>query len=102
MQETLSHSLLVYNTPDVKIRLEYTDRLAIAHIYDLVRYTPKIRKEMDTTLRGLTKFLKFKGYAGLHAGIPRNLDKTKKLVMLMGFTYIGYSQGLDLYFYEGE
>lgn len=102
MQKTQqSNDLFIYEGIDFSLRLEYNREMAIIHLPRVDTFTPSSFKKMIKLRDQWWPFLTTVGYTAIFAAIPKGNWKTKKLVTLLGFNYIGTNEGQDIYIYQG-
>lgn len=95
-----SNRMPLYVTENYQIDLEYNDQYAILHI-PFLYLTKSVYQELKVRMEQLWEFIETIGYSGLWAAISPEDRKLKKMMDRFQWKYLGSSDGLDIYQYEG-
>lgn len=96
-EQPTSKRLTLIDKDSYTIDLEYNNTFAILHL----PYVSKVSKEVLVDgiyqVSSLSEFLKTCGYSSLFAAVFPDDRKIKKLLSKLEFTFLGSSNGLDVY-----
>lgn len=96
-----SNRLTLVDNEDFELVCEYTDRFFILHLPRL-ESKPGAVKHLKMKLEELCEFVDASSWQMLFTAIPPENRKMHKLLRILGATYRGQSQGLDVYSMEKE
>ncbi len=89
------------------VSLEYSDSFAILHLHRIDKFTKDILIELAVRLDQWWEFLSTVGYGSIHAGIAPENERIKKLLLKLGFKFLGKGHqedvgDVDIYGFTGE
>ena len=82
------------------IRLEYSSEYIIVHVPYIEKMTKGVFVELKYLLEDWNEFFKTMGYKGIFAATDP-YAKINKLALMLGFDYVGESQGMSIYIFKG-
>jgi hypothetical protein len=85
---------------DFDVRLEYNQDYIIVHIPEVKKFNKRAFLEMKKLLEDWLEFFKTLGKDRLFAGIKIG-DSENKLAEMLNFKYIGSTDDMNVYSYEG-
>lgn len=89
------------DTPDFKVRLEYTKHYVILHLPEVKRkVTPGLIRQGLVTISDLNKFFKTVGYLDVFVAVYKTDNATKKLARRLGFLAEGTFEEFVVYKYK--
>lgn len=99
MQEipTTSTRFTLVHKDGYQVDLEYNSALVILHLPLVTKMSKSVYADMKDSLLGFLPFLASVGHDFVWAGVPEKDELTKKLLVNLGFTYQGSSEGYDVY-----
>lgn len=93
-----SHRMTVYEGPDFKVDLEYTENYCIIHLPVLTgRFNRDLYSLMLAKFDEIKEFASVIGYMSIYAAVYQNDKRTAKLANRFGMDYIGTADGFDIF-----
>lgn len=86
---------------DFLLQAEYNEQYFVLHLPRLKPSKGAI-EHLKVKVEELDEMTQAGGWDGVWAGIFPDDNKTKKLLGMLHFTFVGHAQGIDAYKYVGE
>jgi len=87
---------------DYEVRIEYNEDFVILHLPYMDKFTPGVFKDMVIRLEDFWEFAQAVGYKAIFGSIDPNNKKMERLLIKLGFQYLNYSEGMDVFMFTGE
>ena len=95
----LSKRLKGIQGENYKVELEYNKDYIIIHFGELTKVNKAILKELNDRLVEWFEFFATLGVQYLWAAVPPDNQEINKLAVLLGFKYVDYNAGFNIYRY---
>ena len=92
-----SKSIILYESSDYTVRVEYNDSLVLLHLPEVFNFNKTVLKKMQDKVVDLLDFFYDFGYNCIWAGCPSSNSQIRKLIDLLGFSYVKDHDGLSFY-----
>lgn len=96
---TSSKSIMLFETDNYGVRLEYNKDFAIVHLPFVNKITKGVVEEMRLKLEEWDEFFNVVGYKAIWAALDPNNILMIKLATLLGFQLIGHADGMSIFKY---